>query len=89
MVTINPQPVEYYKCSSCKDNVEIGTTHICKGLLSAPTKDVVQFDRATVMELREALLSMNNSLEKLLGIFPTTSEIRREYKKNKLKEIDR
>lgn len=42
--------------------------------------------RDLVMAIREALLNVNTELEKKLGIFPTTSEIRRLYKQAQLAE---
>ena len=43
-------------------------------------EDFFVLHRDFVLTFRESLLNINDAIEKKLGIFPTTSQIRREFK---------
>lgn len=46
-------------------------------------------DRDFWLSIREAMLSMVNALEIKMQINPTTAEIRREFKKRQLTQMDK
>jgi hypothetical protein len=51
-------------------------------------EDIFVKHRDFFMTIREALLSIINGIELKLAISPTTSEIRREFKKKQLNQMD-